>query len=462
MRTRLTVFVALILLVVFAATVRSQPASTPGPVYDASNQAYRVNVVAGGGAGGTSSTFGTAFPGTGTAVGGKDPSGAMASFTISNTGRLQTTCDNCSSSAATFGTGFPTSGGPVGGKDANGAFASVTVTNSRLDVNALTTGATYGTLAPTTGTAIGVKDSSGALASLTSTNGRLDTQPASGAFVNVAKFNNDPVQTGTGTSGAGIPRVTVSSDSVIASITAALGIASNSFINVAKFGNDPVVTGTGTAGAGIPRVTVSSDSALTTVSTVTAVTSVTNPVGVASGSFVNVAKVNNDTVNVNIGTAGAGTQRVAIASDSQGNGGDNQAVPTRLNYIGGRSGSNATGYIRCDSFASISTSNAGNWRLVASSSGTNVYICGYAFVAGTTPVGVKFLQGRDDGSLGSACTGTVAGTADLTGVMGVAASGGVVNALGITPVLKTSTNYGLCINLSVGGQVSGHLSYTQF
>lgn len=47
------------------------------PVYpgDATNQAIRVNVVAGGGSGGTSSTFGAGFPGTGTATGFKDSAG---------------------------------------------------------------------------------------------------------------------------------------------------------------------------------------------------------------------------------------------------------------------------------------------------------------------------------------------------------------------------------------------------
>jgi len=41
-------------------------------VIDVANTALRVNVVAGGGAGGTSSTFGAAFPGTGTAAGFSD------------------------------------------------------------------------------------------------------------------------------------------------------------------------------------------------------------------------------------------------------------------------------------------------------------------------------------------------------------------------------------------------------
>lgn len=112
----------------------AQPSQGFGPTFDATNSALRVNVVAGGASGGTSSNFGQGFPSTGTAAGGKDPSGAMASFTISNTGRLQVTCDNCSSSAATFGQTFPASGGPGGYKDALGSFASFTGVNGKQNV----------------------------------------------------------------------------------------------------------------------------------------------------------------------------------------------------------------------------------------------------------------------------------------------------------------------------------------
>lgn len=43
-------------------------------------------------------------------------------------------------------------------------------------------------------------------------------------------------------------------------------------VNVSQFGGSNVVTGTGTGGSGIPRVTVSSDSSLATVAAVTAIT----------------------------------------------------------------------------------------------------------------------------------------------------------------------------------------------
>src|SRR5262245_61626353 len=91
-----------VLLLAMVSRAWSQPAQGFGPTFDSSNQALRVNVVAGSAGGLSPSTFGTAYPSSGAAVGGKDPNGAFASMTISSTGRLQVTCDNCSSSAANF------------------------------------------------------------------------------------------------------------------------------------------------------------------------------------------------------------------------------------------------------------------------------------------------------------------------------------------------------------------------
>lgn len=51
-------------------------------VGDAANTALRVNVVAGGGAGGTSSTFGAAFPATGTAAGFSDGTNMQAARVV--------------------------------------------------------------------------------------------------------------------------------------------------------------------------------------------------------------------------------------------------------------------------------------------------------------------------------------------------------------------------------------------
>jgi len=71
---------------------------------------------------------------------------------------------------------------------------------------------------------------------------------------NITQFGSTNVSTGTGASGAGIPRVTISNDS---------SLAANQSVNVSQFGGTNAATGTGASGAGIPRVTVSNDSSLT-------------------------------------------------------------------------------------------------------------------------------------------------------------------------------------------------------
>src|SRR5436190_6862808 len=58
---------------------------------DSTNRSVRVNVVAGGGAGGTSSTFGAPFPATGTAAGALDTSGNMAPLNLDASGNLKVT-----------------------------------------------------------------------------------------------------------------------------------------------------------------------------------------------------------------------------------------------------------------------------------------------------------------------------------------------------------------------------------
>jgi hypothetical protein len=57
-------------------------------VVDQGNQALRVNIVAGGGAGGTSSNFGSSFPSAGTAAGVQNPSGKMAAMNVDGSGNL--------------------------------------------------------------------------------------------------------------------------------------------------------------------------------------------------------------------------------------------------------------------------------------------------------------------------------------------------------------------------------------
>lgn len=70
----------------------SSPTLTNGQMYGVqldSSGNLKVNVASGGGSGGTSSTFGAAFPATGTAVGAIDSSGNMAGLNLDASGNLK-------------------------------------------------------------------------------------------------------------------------------------------------------------------------------------------------------------------------------------------------------------------------------------------------------------------------------------------------------------------------------------
>lgn len=94
-------------------------------------------------------------------------------------------------------------------------------------------------------------------------------------------------------------------------------------------------------------------------------------------------------------------------------------------------------------FASVSTASSGANTLVAAVPGKSIRVLGYALVA-TGAVAVNFENG----------------TTDISGVMSLAANGGVSYAGGVQcPAFETSI--GAALGLTLGGavQVSGHLCY---
>lgn len=128
----------------------------------------------------------------------------------------------------------------------------------------------------TAGTAAAGVVSIQGIASMTAVkvDGSASTQPVSGTVT--ANQGGAPwTVTGTGTAGTAASGVVTIQG--IASMTAVKVDASATTqpANITQFGGTNVSTGTGTGGAGIPRVTVSSDSSLTSVGTVTTVTGVT-------------------------------------------------------------------------------------------------------------------------------------------------------------------------------------------
>ena len=164
-------------------------------VVDQGNQALRVNIVAGAGAGGTSSNFGSSFPSAGTAVGAQNPTGKMAAVNVDGSGNLlvnvavgggassgSTTAYQGSAPWAVVGSGglFPVtgSGGLIGanvsqlGGAALGSANVVDQGNQALRVNIVAgagaggTSSNFGSSFPSSGTAVGAQTSGGKMAAL--------------------------------------------------------------------------------------------------------------------------------------------------------------------------------------------------------------------------------------------------------------------------------------------------------
>ena len=294
-------------------------APTPAPKQSVPFQAdssgnLKVNVIAGGGTGGTSSSFGAAFPGTGTAAGFKDGGGLMQPAIVDGSGNLDVNCvvgcsggtfNNNSDAVATSATNGQAAAWLYG---FNGTtFDRLRVDGSKnLQVNVqssvLPTGAATATGLSTINTTLGSPFQAGGSIGNTSfgatQSGTWTVQPgntanttpwlatinqggnsatvsAGGALKVDASGATQPVS-GTVTANQGGAPWTVkgvgTAGTADSGVLTVQGIASmtkllvtpdaNSAVNVAQFGGNNVVTGTGTGGNGIPRVTVSSDSAI--------------------------------------------------------------------------------------------------------------------------------------------------------------------------------------------------------
>lgn len=188
--------------------------------------------------------------------------------------------------------------------------------------------------------------------------GTVTTTPPANATTNVTQFGGNAVVTGTGTSGAGIPRVTVSSDSfpatqaVSGTVTVTDGAGAltvdgtvttsppaNASTNVAQFGGSAVVTGTGASGAGIPRVTVSNDSVVTLGASSVNIGDV-DVLTFPDNEPFNLAQVGGSAVS----TAAAGVQRVGIAGNANAalDAANNATAPANVLVVGAQLQSSAS------------------------------------------------------------------------------------------------------------------------
>lgn len=204
-------------------------------VGDSATNTIKTSVI--GSAGGTSSTFGAAFPATGTAGGFSDGTNMQPGRTVdADTGAGTVTVQgiNLLKRAA---------GGPVE--------AGTATDPLRIDPTGSTAQPVTGTFFQATQPVSGPLTDAQLRATPVPISGTVTTTPPANASTNVAQFGGNAVVTGVGASGVGIPRITVSNDStvILGAGAATIGsLAANQSVNLAQVGGSATVNG-GLAGS---------------------------------------------------------------------------------------------------------------------------------------------------------------------------------------------------------------------
>lgn len=192
------------------ASQKTQIVDGSGNIIASTSNALNVAITSGGGSGGTSSTFGSAFPSTGTAIGQSDGTNMVA----------------------------------FRGDTTNGTFVNV-------KTSVLPTGAASAAKQPalgTAGTASADVITVQGIASMT----KLLVTPDSVALpanqsVNVSQINGVTPLMGNGTTGTGSQRVTIASDNTAFSVNATLSAETTKVIGTVNQGTSPWVIGQSTA-----------------------------------------------------------------------------------------------------------------------------------------------------------------------------------------------------------------------
>lgn len=160
---------------------------------------------------------------------------------------------------------------------------------------------------------------------------------------NIAQVNGQTVDVGLGAAGVGTQRVAISSDS---SITVTPSGTQDE--NLKQVNGQAVNVGVGAAGVGTQRVAIASDSSLATVATVTTVSSVTaiaNPLPTGTNSLGSVGSL---LTGPNVGQTTSNTSAVQLQAGSIAakNGMLVQALSTNTAsvFIGGSGVTTSTGY----------------------------------------------------------------------------------------------------------------------
>ena len=171
----------------------------------------------------------------------------------------------------------------------------------------------------------------------------VSTQGTSPWVDNVSQFGGSTVKTGVGVGGAGIPRVTVSSDSTLTSVgsitnavtvqqstpanlTATVTQGTSPWVNnITQIGGNAVATSTGASTSGTQRVVTSTDSTLASVGSITSAVTVQQSTAanllatVTQGTSPwvnNITQIGGNAVVTGTGNSGLGIPRVTVSSDT--------------------------------------------------------------------------------------------------------------------------------------------------
>lgn len=422
--------------------------------------ALRVNVTAGGGSGGTSSSFGSAFPGTGTAAGAEYlttpptlTTGQMVALQTDINGDLKIHLDSCTSpvcnvnGSATGANSSPvviaSDQGAVATKAASAAYAS----GALVDITNLTGTKNAGTAAANSLLAGGVFNSS----PLTLTTG----QQAS-LQLDASGFLDVNIKAGAGSGGTALTDNTAFTQSTTSETP--IGCLFITSYTAATSGRST-----------IPQC--DSTGHLLTVSA--AGSAIMGKVGIdqttpGTTNAISVGQIGATTVLTGTGAVGAGAQRFAVGTDSAtvagsapaaaGFGVNGSAPPSGTEAVsaitGGATGGLLAGVIQAGASGSISVTATGFNQILALSSGRAIYITSYEITASGGANTVQWEYGT-----GTNCaTGAIA----LSGVNSYLANGGASRGSGLGPIMVVPAGNELCLGLGSATLVTGSFSYAQF
>lgn len=374
----------------------------------------RVNVVTGGGSGGTSSSFASAFPSTGTAIGAKNGAN-MVNLAADGSGNLDVNLQT----AIPAGTNLmgkvgidQTTPGTTNGVQVNAALPAGTNLIGKAGIDQTTVGTTNG--------------------------------------VSLAQIGTAATAAGNGVTNTGTQRVTLSSDGT-GQVTLAAGAATigaltaNQSVNLAQVGGTNTVTGGVNGSQGVGGLAASGAS------------NAGNPVKVG-GPFNTTQPTVTNGQAVDAQMTARGAQIVATGVDPftvTGGYADGTSISGALySPISGANASGLSKIITCDSHVFKHITTATDTLVVELSSGKKTYICDWEtdLAAGTATV---YLETATS----TTCGGTLA---QITGVKNLVANVGEKGSSPFYRGLSTPASDGLCAHSTGTGGFDIDVYYTQF